>query len=204
MITGTTTTTPYKITIIKRYEAADGTFAGDFVSSGSGGLDSPQALIFVGASPPPNCGCSDVDGDGFGSPASENCSGGAALDCNDLDASSYPGASELCDGIDNDCSGAPSTDEVDTDADDYFVCEGDCNDANMSVNPAAVELPGNVSDENCDGSLGACDPLASWRNHGQFVRCVAQEVNALRQTGLLDEAAGDDLVESAARSNVGK
>ena len=41
------------------------------------------------------CGVSDADGDGFASPA----------DCNDLDASVYPGAPELCDGKNNDCAG---------------------------------------------------------------------------------------------------
>jgi len=38
----------------------------------------------------------DNDGDGF-----SECDG----DCNDGDAASYPGADEVCDGLDNDCSG---------------------------------------------------------------------------------------------------
>lgn len=37
----------------------------------------------------------DQDGDGFDD----------TVDCNDLDASVFPGAPELCDGVDNDCDG---------------------------------------------------------------------------------------------------
>lgn len=41
--------------------------------------------------------CIDVDEDGYGA----NCPGGD--DCNDGDASVYPGADEVCDGQDNNC-----------------------------------------------------------------------------------------------------
>jgi hypothetical protein len=49
--------------------------------------------------------CSDGDGDGFGMPGSVDCAMGAALDCNDAERNVYPGAPELCDGLDNDCDG---------------------------------------------------------------------------------------------------
>ena len=86
-----------------------------------------------------------------------------------------PGATEICNGIDDDCDGL--TDDADpsitgqgtyfTDADgDNFgtgspilacvqpigtaLVDGDCNDANAAINPAAAELCNGI-DDNCNG-----------------------------------------------------
>jgi hypothetical protein len=63
---------------------------------------SPVSLPFFVES---RCDCSDDDGDGF-----DSC-----FECNDLDGAVYPGASELNDGLDNQCPGDAGfglTDEV--------------------------------------------------------------------------------------------
>lgn len=45
----------------------------------------------------------DLDGDGYG----------AEVDCHDADPSINPGADEVCDGLDNNCSGAVDDNPVD-------------------------------------------------------------------------------------------
>ncbi len=55
------------------------------------------------------CGaCTDADGDSYGSSGLYQCSK-SQLDCNDSTVSAYPGATETCDSVDNNCDG--STDE---------------------------------------------------------------------------------------------
>jgi len=125
----------------------------------------------------------DADGDGFGNAAysrtaCDQPSGYVtdSSDCDDGDASSYPGGSELCDGADNDCDGDIDEDDAadastwyaDADADGYgdeatastacsaptgYVAEGgDCDDSDASANPAAEESCDGV-DNDCDGSV---------------------------------------------------
>lgn len=97
---------------------------------------------------------SDEDGDGFyGAPivACELPSGHglASNDCNDANAAINPGAEELCDGVDNDCSGSIGDEESDTDQDGYLACE-ECDDTDAVVSPAATEICDSI-DNDCDG-----------------------------------------------------
>lgn len=80
--------------------------------------------------PPP---CADLDGDGYGNPASSACTH-PGLDCDDGDPDTHPGISEAflgdpacTDGIDNDCDGS-----VDTEDPGCWECTGhaDCDDGN--------------------------------------------------------------------------
>ena len=176
-------------TAIEACEAVDGQI------STAGDCDDTRADVFPGA--PEACdgadndcdgstdedGASpwyaDADGDGFGDPASEDvtcapASGWISVgsDCDDGDATSFPGATEVCDEEDNDCDGTVDEDVTttwwaDLDGDDhgggalaqeacaqpagYVASADDCDDAAAGVNPDAAEVCDGV-DQDCDGA----------------------------------------------------
>ncbi len=83
----------------------------------------------------------DADGDGFGNPAVSQvaCSqpSGYVLnntDCNDNSAAAYPGATEICDGIDNNCDGQIDVAILTTGLVAYYPFSGNANDAVGSLN----------------------------------------------------------------------
>lgn len=125
----------------------------------------------------------DADFDGFGTASdtaetAEQPGGYVAEpgDCDDADPSVHPGATETCDGVDDDCDGELDEDLAnrtwygDSDGDGYgdptLQAEGcappdgycadstDCDDGDYGVNPGASEVLGNGADDDCDGVLG--------------------------------------------------
>ncbi len=79
--------------------------------------------------------------------------GGA--DCDDASASTYPGAAELCDAVDQDCDGTWTDGGADDDGDGVLdeLCGGlDCDDASASTYPGAPRQ--------CDWLDHDCDTIA--------------------------------------------
>ncbi len=121
----------------------------------------------------------DYDEDGYGDITTEtpSCTPLAGYitvggDCDDEDSEVYPGATEICDGIDNNCDGQVdeglTTDYFqDADGDGYgdaasviaacsapagYVSDNtDCNDSDTAINPGANEICNDGLDNNCDG-----------------------------------------------------
>ncbi len=125
----------------------------------------------------------DADGDSFGNASSsrEACdqpSGyvASASDCDDSSSAAFPGATESCDGEDNDCDGAAdeagadgeSTWYLDADLDGYGIpsstadacdqpagyaaTDDDCDDDDATTNPGVAEADDGV-DNDCDESV---------------------------------------------------
>lgn len=53
-------------------------------------------------------------------------------------------------------------------------------------------------------AFGSCNPCFAWRNHGEFVRCVAHYVESQVLVGAISEEQGEALLTLAAQSEVGK
>jgi len=92
----------------------------------------------------PSILCTDMDGDGYT---------GLDGDCDDNNANVFPGAQEMCDGLDNDCDGNLWIEETDDDGDGVSECDGDCDDSEMEIYPDAQEICDGL-DNDCDGVIG--------------------------------------------------
>jgi len=127
----------------------------------------------------------DADDDGYGHMffAQNHCTQPTGfvtnnLDCNDIDSTVHPGATEVCDSVDNNCNG--QTDEgllstwyLDIDGDgfgddatagqfcsqpslDWVASGGDCRPMNFQIYPGAQEVCINGEDDDCDGQVDNC------------------------------------------------
>ena len=117
----------------------------------------------------------DLDNDGFNSDE----------DCDDNNAAINPAASEVCDGLDNDCDGLVDDEDsslsntgtqvgyLDNDGDGYgssvnrdqfciipnthVTDNTDCDDTNPAVSPSAQEIADDGIDQDCNGADVSCN-----------------------------------------------
>ncbi|MBS1148973.1 MAG: regulator of chromosome condensation [Myxococcaceae bacterium] len=176
-----------------------------------GGID--NGLTFLSYYP-------DLDGDGFGSASAAAQSACAPVagkltsnsDCNDSNAAIKPGATEVCNGADDNCAGGideglPTTNYyTDGDGDGFGATAAaaqascgpvsgkvpnntDCNDANANVRPTASETCNGI-DDNCGGGIdegnpgggGACSTGQSGVCAAGTLTCTSGSVTCVRNT----------------------
>ena len=119
--------------------------------------------------------CVDNDVDGYGEVNDPDCTY-PGVDCDDNDATVYPSAAEICDGIDNNCNGTAPAIEIDDDGDgavectwdiggwdgDVAVTSGDdCDDGDADLNMLDLDLDGvTTCGGDCDDDDDATYPGA--------------------------------------------
>jgi len=105
-------------------------------------------------------------------------------DCDDANASRYPGAPAVCDtSTDNDCNGVDDPNEADLDNDGDSICDGDCNDQDPALNGADGDGDGFSS---CTGD---CDDTSNQLYPGAPIVCDSEPDNDCN--GVVDSNEAD-------------
>jgi hypothetical protein len=173
----------------------------------------------------------DTDSDGYGDTAASDIdcyqpTGYIAdgTDCDDTDATTYPGATEYCDGHDDDCDGDTDEDDsvgvltwyADSDSDGYgnaassdidcyqptgYVADAtDCDDSNGTTYPGADEYC-DGHDDNCDGDIDedASVDVSTWyvdSDADGYGNAASTDIDCDAPTGYVADATDCDDTEA--------
>lgn len=177
----------------------------------------------------------DEDGDGYGGYGIVTCTPGdddvaRGGDCDDSDATRNPGASEICNDIDDNCNGTVDEGATDlqvgyADADDdgfgdpdgwtascdpsvALVDNGDdCDDDDAATNPDASEICGDGVDNDCDDDASVCTFSGDVDARGATYTWLGQATNAqvgwpVIWAGDLDGDGAEDFAAAAPFTDV--
>jgi hypothetical protein len=144
----------------------------------------------------------DTDGDGWGVSETtvDACStptgfADQAGDCDDADATVSPWATEVCDGVDNDCDGDTDTGAADA-ATWYDDTDGDGYGDPGAPSQSCTQPTGAVADDtDCDDTDGALSPDTVWYvdyDGDSYGAAVVTTTSCLQPTGFVADTSDCD------------
>jgi hypothetical protein len=154
----------------------------------------------------------DDDDDGVAD-TGDNCPFTANFDQADIDGDGQGDACDadddndgVADGVDN-CPSTSNPGQTDTDGDGVGdACDPDVDDDGVgnAFDLCPATAPGDVVDGTGCSVSQLCSVSTPWKNHGQYVSCVAQTSTRFENAGVISKEQRQQLVTAAAQSNVGK
>lgn len=150
---------------------------------------------------PVNCRCVDADRDGYSSDI--ECPPDGPWDCDDQDASVHPGASEVCNGKDDNCNWQVDENAQGVDSDGDGIHNA-CDDCPLDQNPSQSDVDQDGLGDGCDLDDGLVyvhyqnGNEFDWQDEplGSLWNLYQGDIDVLRATGTYTQAPGSNPLAS--------